>query len=120
MDVMTHHETNTPVTSESLVPTDRASRYGKQLASHLGRKATSKWDEEAGSGSVVFGDRGRAELMAEESGLRMRVVASTETVEQLEGVLGRHLVRFGVRDELVVSWTRSDGTPGTEQRNDEA
>jgi len=37
-------------------------------------------------------------------------------VAGLEDAVGRHLVRFGVRDELVVSWVREDGTPGTVQR----
>jgi hypothetical protein len=31
-------------------------------------------------------------------------------------VVGRHLVRFGTRDELVVRWVRADGSPGSEQR----
>lgn len=111
---MTHHEN---ATSETVVATDRAARYGKQLASHLGRKATAEWDEEAGRGSVVFGeDRGHAELVAQEDGLLMRVYASPGAEENLEGVLGRHLVRFGSRDELVVAWTRADGSAGTEQR----
>lgn len=109
------------VASESVVPTARAGRYGKQLASHLGRKVTSEWDDTLGRGSVVFGaGRGSAELIGEESGLRMRIVLAPDaepgTVDQLESVLGRHLVRFGARDELVVQWTRADGTAGSEQR----
>lgn len=112
---MTQHDT---ATSEAFVITDRAGRYGKQLASHLGRKATAEWDEENGRGSVVFGDRGRSDLVAEPDGLRMTVYATAGAEENLEGVLGRHLVRFGARDELVVQWTRADGSAGTEQRND--
>ncbi|MDO5502970.1 MAG: DUF2218 domain-containing protein [Actinomycetia bacterium] len=111
---MTHHEN---LTSEAAVATDRAARYGKQLASHLGRKATAQWDEESGRGSIVFGDdRGRAELLAEDEALVMRVYAAPGAEESLEGVLGRHLVRFGSRDELTVSWTRADGSAGSEQR----
>jgi hypothetical protein len=34
----------------------------------------------------------------------------------MEDVVGRHLVRFGTRDELVVRWIRSDGTDGSVQR----
>lgn len=103
--------------SEVLVSTERAGRYGKQLASHLVRKATSDWDDAAGRGSVVFSEeRGRAELIAERLGLRMKVYATSEFVEALEEVLGRHLVHFGSRDELVVSWTRADGSAGSEQR----
>lgn len=104
-------------TSEALVATDRAARYGKQLASHLGRKASTEWDEESGRGSVLFsGGRGRAELSVEDGGLLMRVYATPGADDNLEDVLGRHLVRFGARDELVVTWTRADGSRGTEQR----
>jgi len=106
--------------SESLVPTERAARYGKQLASHLGRKAISEWDEEAGRGSIIFSEgRGRAELVAEGACLRLQVYATPESVANLEDVVGRHLVRFGARDELVVTWTRADGSAGTEQRKTE-
>ena len=108
-----------PVATETLVATDRPARYGKQLAGHLGRTATSEWDDVSQRGSVVFADRGRAGLTAEDGGLRMHIQTTAEHVEQLENVLGRHLVRFGSRDELVVTWARSDGSPGTEQRNEE-
>jgi hypothetical protein len=37
---------------------------------------------------------------------------------RLEDVVGRHLLRFGARDELHVRWSRSDGQPGTEQYSD--
>ena len=40
-----------------------------------------------------------------------------DDADRLEDVVGRHLVRFGSRDELVVRWTRADGTPGTVQEN---
>lgn len=108
-----------PITSEALVKTERAFRYGKQLASHLGRRATTEWDDESGSGSVQFGHGGRAELVAEPDGLRMSVTAAPSSIERLEGVLGRHLVRFGARDELRADFTRSDGTAGTSYQNDE-
>jgi hypothetical protein len=38
-------------------------------------------------------------------------------LDRLEDVVGRHLVRFGARDELVVRWTRADGAQGTVQEN---
>lgn len=111
---MTTHEVPT---SEAVVATDRAARYGKQLASHLGRRAQTEWDEATGRGSVHFSEgRGRAELTAEDRGLVMRVYAIPGAEDNLEDVLGRHLVRFGSRDELVVTWARADGSQGTEQR----
>jgi hypothetical protein len=36
-------------------------------------------------------------------------------VATYEDVVGRHLVRFGERDELQVQWVRSDGAAGTTQ-----
>jgi hypothetical protein len=46
----------------------------------------------------------------------LEVEGDDDSLEQLEDVVGRHLVRFATQEELVVSWTRADGTPGTEQR----
>ncbi|MFE4967459.1 hypothetical protein [Streptomyces sp. NPDC056660] len=37
--------------------------------------------------------------------------------KQLAAHLGRHLVRFGTRDELLVEWHRDNGEPGTTQSN---
>ena len=108
-----------PVTSEALVATDRPGRYGKQLASHLSKRVASQWDDETGTGSLVFGHGGRADLAAVDGGLRFELVARPASVARLEDVIGRHLVRFGARDELAVAWTRSDGTAGTTQRNSE-
>jgi uncharacterized protein len=44
------------------------------------------------------------------------VVADAERLELFEDVMGRHLVRFGSKDELVVEWHRDTGEPGTTQR----
>ena len=103
--------------STASVRTDRPARYGKQLAGHLSRRTETGWDETAGRGWVAIGD-GRAELVAADGALEMRIEADEAQLPRLEDVLGRHLVRFGSRDELVVQWTRGDGTPGTSYRND--
>lgn len=98
------------------VATDRAARYGKQLVSHLGRRATAEWDEQAGTGWIDFGET-RAELEAAADALDIRLSAEPDAVARMEDVVGRHLVRFGARDELTVQWVRADGTPGTRQEN---
>lgn len=103
-------------TSAATVATDRPGRYGKQLVSHLTRRAVGEWDDDAGSGFVEF-PGGRVTLTSAEGALDLALVAGTEEVARLEDVVGRHLVRFGTRDELVVRWTRSDGTPGSVQEN---
>jgi hypothetical protein len=120
MDVMS----SDPATSSAAVPTDRPARYGKQLAAHLGRRATSSWDEDTGLGEIVF-PFGRATMTAQHDTLVLFVEGSPEAepdlqgaagLDRLEDVVGRHLVRFGTKDELVVRWQRSDGTPGTTQQ----
>jgi hypothetical protein len=102
--------------STAHVGTDRAARYGKQLASHLGRRATAEWDEQGASGWIDFGET-RAELTADAEALHIRLTAAPDAVDRMEDVVGRHLVRFGAREELTVQWIRADGTPGTRQEN---
>lgn len=104
--------------SEARVITDRPHRYAKQLASHLGRRSQASWDEEAGEGSLVF-QNGAGSLTATEGALLLTVEADAEHLGLLEDVVGRHLVRFGTKDELVVEWHRDTGAPGTTQRRTE-
>ncbi|MEV7181139.1 DUF2218 domain-containing protein [Kitasatospora sp. NPDC093679] len=102
--------------SEARVATDRPGRYGKQLAAHLGRRVTADWSEEAGRGTVTF-SYGTAVLTAEPDGLLLVVDGESDRLADLEDVVGRHLVRFGARDELVVEWHRDNGEPGLVHRN---
>ncbi|MFF7330067.1 DUF2218 domain-containing protein [Streptomyces sp. NPDC008150] len=104
--------------TEARVATDRPHRYAKQLASHLGRRSTTTWDEEGGVGTIVF-QNGTGSLTAAEGALLLTVETDPENLDLLEGVVGRHLVRFGTKDELVVTWHRENGEPGTTQRRDE-
>lgn len=103
-----------PISTASAA-TERPGRYAKQLAAHLSRRLTTSWDEDSGRGSVELGD-GRAELTAVDGALDLRI--ESDDLDRFEDVLGRHLVRFGKKDELIVQWTRDDGTPGTSYRND--
>ncbi|MEU6372881.1 DUF2218 domain-containing protein [Streptomyces sp. NPDC046909] len=105
--------------SEARVATDRPARYAKQLASHLGRRSTTTWDEDTGEGGIVF-QGGTGTLTAVEGALLLVVEAGdAEVLAVLEDVVGRHLVRFGTKDELVVEWKRDTGEPGTSQRKAE-
>ena len=113
--------TTESLSSSAAVDTPRATRYGKQLASHLGRRVVTEWDEHTGTGLVVF-DGGRCELRATPDQLLLHVELKPGTdprvaaarLDLIEDVVGRHLVRFGTRDELVVRWVRPDGTNGRE------
>ncbi|MFJ8436888.1 DUF2218 domain-containing protein [Kitasatospora sp. NPDC094019] len=104
--------------SEARVATDRSARYAKQLAAHMGRKIKADWSEETGHGTLVFG-AGTATLDATPDALLLAVEGETENLPGLEDVVGRHLVRFGARDELVVEWRRDNGEAGHVHRNEE-
>lgn len=107
--------TNT-VTSSAAVVTDRAPRYGKQLVSHLGRRSVGHWDEATGSGSLDMNDgAARVTLRSAPDALLIEIRSAASDAATYEDVVGRHLVRFGERDELAVAWNRSDGTAGTTQ-----
>ena len=105
--------------STARVSTDRPSRYGKQLAAHMGRKITTTWDETSQTGSLTFDREGAAtgavELSCHDDILQLDLAADDAHLERLEQVTGIHLARFGAKEGLVVSWLRQDGSPGTTQ-----
>ena len=112
-------EASYPLISVATVPTERAARYGKQLVSHMTHKITGSWDEEAGSGYLLF-DRegpvlGRFDVVASASDLRIELRTEPERADRLEFIVGIHLARFGARDSLAISWERTDGSEGTTQ-----
>ena len=108
-----------PLASTASVPTQRAARYGKQLVSHMAHKITGFWDEDAGSGYLLF-DRegpvlGRFDVIASPSDLRLELRTTPERAAHLEHVAGIHLARFGARDGLAIAWERTDGSEGSVQ-----
>jgi uncharacterized protein len=95
----------TTLSSRADVVTANPARYAKQLVSHLSRRI--EWSTEGetstatigtATGRVVVGD-GVLTLTAEGP--------DEEGVARVEDVLGRHLERFGQRNELTVTWVRS-------------
>ena len=112
-------EASYPLISVATVPTERAARYGKQLVSHMAHKITGSWNEEAGSGYLLF-DRegpilGRFDVIASASDLRLELRTEPERADRLEFIVGIHLARFGARDSLAISWERTDGSEGSTQ-----
>lgn len=94
------------LTSRADVGTDAPARYAKQLVSHLGRKLefttngpTSTATISAATAQITVGD-GVLTLLATSS--------DEQGLATAEDVLGRHLERFGQRDELAVTWIRTD------------
>ncbi|CAM2866358.1 DUF2218 domain-containing protein [Actinomyces slackii] len=107
----THH-------SRARVPTDRPARYGKQLASHMGRKITTSWDEQTSTGTLIF-DRegpvvGVVTMSCDDGALLLELSADEEHLASLEQIIGIHLARFGAREALAVTWTRPDGEGSTQ------
>ena len=93
-----------PFSSRADVATDAPARYAKQLLSHLGHRVTfttegpsSHAEIAGGVGTIITGD-GVLTMIAE--------APDEESLARVEDVLGRHLVRFGQRNELTVTWTR--------------
>lgn len=84
------------------VATARADRYAKQLASHLGRRSQIR---ELPEGTLIELSAGSCLLVTGPNELTLTARAATPAdLEVVTDVVGRHLVRFGDRDELVVDW----------------
>lgn len=96
-----------PIRQRAVVATDRPARYIKQLGSHMGRKLGTA--ELPDGLRLTFNRdgifRGYGDLRETDGALIMEVRAdSDEQAARLADVLDRHLVRFGERDELVVTF----------------
>ena len=100
------------------VPTERAPRYGHQLASHMGRKIEAQWDAESARGILTFTREGlpsgECAISCTDQHLHLELKTSPEAVEHLEFVVGIHLARFGYRDGLEIAWVRTDPQTGEE------
>jgi hypothetical protein len=104
-------ETNRPasVTSEAFWETGSAPRYMAQLCKHFAHKLPVTLNER--DGQIVF-SAGTCDVLAEETGLRMRVSAEDETsLHQVQWVVISHLQRFAFRDlteeaAAAIPWVR--------------
>lgn len=115
--------------STARVVTDRPARYAKQLFSHFGRDTNGTWNTEEGRGTFAFIGEGResenpkkafdgrmnVSVVAAEATLLIHLEGPDPLIERFEEVVGSHLVRFGVKDQLSVTWRRGDGSKGTSQ-----
>ncbi len=102
------------VRSIARVITPTPQRFAKQLISHLGHRVPVTLDGEvaqltfgSGTGTVSSGD-GELLLQAES--------ATAAGLAEVQDVLARHLVRFGERQELTVTWE----SPGADAADDSA
>ncbi|APT84461.1 DUF2218 domain-containing protein [Corynebacterium aquilae] len=102
--------------SHALVLTQRPARYGKQMAAHFAHKLETSWDGEMGT--LLFVGRGKdcddprfayegtavVTMTCVEQGLDIVIDAPEELLSRFEGVVVRHLVRFGASEDLAVTF----------------
>lgn len=88
--------------SQADVATARPSRYLTQLCKHFAHKVHAEYDYEHG---VATFEAGTCAMHAKDGVLRLRAEAGDDaTLRHVQDVVGRHLERFGERDELTVRW----------------
>jgi len=92
-----------PLTSRADVVTATPERFAKQLVSHLGHRVTV---EETAAGHVLRFDAGRGLVQIHDGVLVLQAQADDETsLAVVQDVLGRHLLKFGAKHELTVTWS---------------
>lgn len=102
-----------PLTSRAIVETDRPARYAKQLVSHLGHKVPIVEIEDGHritfNRDDVFNGCGDVLVTVVDGAECLVLLAHAEDDERLsrvEGVLSRHLKKFGEREGLKVTFER--------------
>ena len=94
------------LTALAVVETPTPQRYAKQLASHLGRRSEVIEDE---AGTLLRLAGGECLLRANADTLELLASAPTAAeLDRVTEVVGSHLERFGLRNELQVTWRRPD------------
>ena len=92
------------VTTVGTSTTDRPNRYAKQLTNHMSRKHGGEWIEESATGWINF-EIAKARLACTRNSIVITLTArNAEDRERLEDVIGRHLEKFGAKDNLVLTW----------------
>jgi len=111
-------EEATMLIAEASVETEFSSRYLVALCRHFNHKAQShpefrahvEWSENHGVASFGWG---RCELRADPGVLSLRAEGpDEEKLHRVEGIVTEHLVRFGRRDHLTVTWAPPQDAAG--------
>ena len=90
------------LTASATVVTHSPDRYAKQLASHLGRRCEIREDVD---GIRIMVGTGECLVRTHDDILQLDASAPDATsLDTVTDVIGRHLERFGQRNELIVSW----------------
>jgi hypothetical protein len=96
--------TDHKLTAHADVVTDTPARYAKQLVAHLGHKLEFTTEGPTSTASI-----GAATAQITVGDGVLTLLASSPNEQELataQDVLGRHLEKFGKRQELAVTWTR--------------
>lgn len=100
---MTSNPDRPLLTSRAEVSTPTPERYAKQLVAHLGRRVRV---EDTPDGAVLTFGSGLGTVQAGAGVLTLTAQAvDAAALAEVQDVLGRHLERFGSRQELVVAWS---------------
>lgn len=91
-------------TAIGLVPTANGGKYVQQLCKHWAHKLDVSLDGDTG---VVRFPSAVATMAGEAEAIRIELIADdAETLEQMKGVIERHLDRFAFREvPLAYQWT---------------
>ena len=90
-------------TAVAHVPTASPERYAKQLVSHLGRRCEVRHEAD---GSRLVLAAGECLVRPGADVLELHATApDAESLTRVTDVVGRHLERFGQRNEMHVVWT---------------
>lgn len=101
---------NSLLTSRALVSIERPTRYGKQLAGHIGHRV--QVDDLENGWALHIGDgMGHVLPHEEDSHPTLELTAEAQTTEMLERikhVLGKHLLQFTTKlPSVTIDWTDS-------------
>lgn len=93
-------------TATATVSTDKAGRYLIQLCKHFAHKIPASWDD--GKGHADFGF-GTCEMLAADGTLRLACASdSPEGLGKVKYVVEDHVVRFGWKEGLSLTWEDGD------------
>ncbi|WP_298281364.1 DUF2218 domain-containing protein [Acidocella sp.] len=96
-----------PAIAHAVIKTGHARRYLGQFVKHFAHKLETARAETNDHGEVNF-PIGQCRLNADDTSLSLTLAAPPAEMPKLQDVVARHLVRFGFREELAISWAGAE------------
>lgn len=92
-------------TSQATVETPKAAGWIKTLCIHFQHKVSAEWSDNEGLVDFTSFEHGKCHMTAEDGVLTLKAQAGTpEQLELTKGVVGRHLEKFAVKEQIKVVW----------------